>query len=163
MRYRGQGLGDLLQFDAHRARHGAAVRAHQHQRRTHHRFMAIALAAPSAQFAADFHLGDLPTVIGTPAARGDHRTGDLVERMDTRIGAHQIGLARALDVIRAHRDIGLFQRIGQIVIGNAESRHLGRIGLDQIFLHIAAQRIHIRHARHGAQLGRTIQSCTVRR
>ena len=129
---------------------GAAVLAGQHQGGADHDLIAVLAGGARAQLAADPDVADVLDAHRNAVARCDDRARDLVHRADAGIGAHEIGFARALDVVRADREIRRFQRSRDIGIGNAIGGELGGIGLDDILLFIAAKRVDVGDARHGA-------------
>ena len=131
---------------------GPAVLADQHQGAADHGLVAVAAGRAAAQFAADPHIGEVADGYRHAAAAGDHGVGEFVDGVDAGVGAHQIGFARALDIVRANREIGLLQALAQVFVGDAIGGELHRVRLDHILLHVAAQGIHVGHAGHGPQL-----------
>ncbi len=149
---RRQRLLHIPQLDAHGLGHRSAVLADQHQRRANDGFLSILGRGARAQVSADADHGDVLHHHRNRLARGDDGVGDLVERSHAGIRADQVGLAGALDEVRANRKVGGLKGLCEVCVGDPIGGQLRRVRLDDVLLGVATDRVDAGHAAHRAKL-----------
>src|SRR3546814_3873834 len=76
----------------------------------------------------------------------------LVDGTRAGIDADEVGFAATVIKIGANSEVGFFQRLAELAVGNSEIGQLGRIGFDDEVFRVATDRVDTRHARHRLQL-----------
>src|SRR3546814_5728974 len=76
----------------------------------------------------------------------------LVDGTRAGIDADEVGFAATVIKIGANSEVGFFQRLAELAVGNSEIGQLGRIGFDDDVFRVATERVDTRHARHRLQL-----------
>ena len=94
----------------------------KHQRGADDGFFAVHAARTGAKVAPALDIGDLANGDGNTAACGGDGVLDFIHRANPRIEPNQIAFAAAVIVVRAHREVGVLQRLAKLAIRIPRSR-----------------------------------------
>src|SRR3546814_5257239 len=149
---RRQRFRNLIELGGNILGHDTAVLVDEHEDGTNHRLLAVHAARARAQIIANPDVGDLADSDRNAAARCRNGVPNLVDGTRAGIDADEVGFAATVIKIGANSEVGFFQRLAELAVGNSEIGQLGRIGFDDDVFRVATERVDTRHARHRLQL-----------
>jgi len=147
-----QGFIDLFELAGDRLRHGATVLADQHEHRAEHHFTAVFSSRATAQFAADFHGGNVLHPDRRAVDVGHDDVGDVFGARHLPRRTDQQLLAAALDVTGADVGVVALQRRDQIGEREFVRSEAFWVRRNLIFLGETTDGVDLGDTRHVAQL-----------
>ncbi|MGY3465752.1 hypothetical protein ACVW0I_002623 [Bradyrhizobium sp. LM6.11] len=148
----GRGAVNLVKFARSRGRDGPAVAADQHQGRPEHHLAPVHACTAGSQFAAKRYLRHIPDPHRNGVTRRDDDFFDITEVFHAPAGAYHIAFAVTLDNVRATADIVGVDSMHDLPERQPVGDQARRIRLHKVLLHVSADRVSARDARHGLHL-----------
>src|SRR3546814_7217100 len=97
-----------------------AVLCEEHEDGTNHRLHAVHAARARAQIPANPDVGDLADSDRNAAASCRNGVPNLVDETRAGIDADEVGFAATVIKIGANSEVGFFQRLAELAVGNSE-------------------------------------------